>query len=138
MEDRTKFAAQQDELVAEMTVLRGEINTRTSRLQVLSQQLYHQTRRAGANDQTSAYLMCANATMRFAGMISQGLARFTSTDRLILAARRDLQENMREQEREAARLSEQPEPEDYAQQSDPSSLEAMADFFGQEMTDAPR
>ena len=71
------------QIVAEIGSLYGELQTRLSRIQGLSQSLYHRVRRAAPDDNTAIYLRFASTWQRFAGMASQGGKRASAVARLL-------------------------------------------------------
>jgi hypothetical protein len=72
-----------DAIIAEIGELRGELDVRLTRIHALAQGLYHQVRRAPADDNTSVYITYANAWMRFAGMVNQGVLRTASASKVL-------------------------------------------------------
>lgn len=72
-----------EEIVAEIGNLRQELDVRLSRIHGLAQGLYHQVRRASADDNTAVYITYAHAWMRFAGMANQGVQRTVSASKVL-------------------------------------------------------
>jgi hypothetical protein len=74
--------AQQD-IVAEIRMLREAIDTDARRIFELSQALYRMTRQQPADDSTVPYRNYANAWSRFASMVGLGLRRTNTSDRVL-------------------------------------------------------
>jgi hypothetical protein len=71
------------EIVAEISSLQRELVTRLTRIQGLSQSLYHRVRRAPPDDNTGVYVRFANNWLRFAGMAHLGVKRASVGDRIL-------------------------------------------------------
>lgn len=95
---------QQREKVADVTVLqmqeiRGDIEASVARLHKLSSNLRATARRT-LDASSSGYIVFANAHLRFAGMIAQGLRRSGSMDRILVATKREQEEDRHREEAE--------------------------------------
>jgi hypothetical protein len=72
-----------EEIIAEISGLRDEIERKGTRVHELSNALYRRVRKAPADDTTAIYLTYANAWMRFSGMVSQGITRTAGAVRIL-------------------------------------------------------
>jgi hypothetical protein len=109
---RTQEAADHElkELVEQIQAARRVTEESVAKLSELTQQLYSKARRS-LFDGSSAYVLFANAHLRMAGALSQGMRRTASMDRVLNIAeaereesrRRDIQEEERRLVREAQR-----------------------------------
>lgn len=81
-----------DKVLAEMLVVRTEIDQKARRLQELAV-LLSRTAKQTVREQASTYILYANAWLRFAGMVGQGLKRSAAADKVL---KRTLDEAARE------------------------------------------
>ena len=72
-----------EEIVLEIRGLQQDVQSKSVRIQGLSQALYRRVRKAPVDDDTSVYITYANAWTRFAGMVQQGVTRTTHTARVL-------------------------------------------------------
>jgi len=77
--DRMEPAA----IVAEISSLHREVESRLTRIHGLSQSLYQRVRRAPADDNTAIYMRFATSWLRFAGVAAQGVKRASAVDRVL-------------------------------------------------------
>jgi hypothetical protein len=73
-------------IVAEIRVVRERIEQDARRIYDLAQTLHHKARRTAPTVATPAYLMYSNAWIRFAGMVSQGMRRTVTAEKVIVPA----------------------------------------------------
>ncbi len=72
-----------DEIIQEIGELRRGIERDSVRIHELARALYHRVRRSPSDDTTRVYVTYAHAWTRFSGMVSHGLARTSSADRIL-------------------------------------------------------
>lgn len=71
------------EIVAEIRDIQKGLSRGATRIHELSRALYHRMRRTAPGDDTNVYITYSNAWTRFAGMVSQGLVRTRSAERIL-------------------------------------------------------
>ncbi len=88
-----------DEAIVQIQKVRGDIEASVAKLHELSTDLRTKARRT-LDASSSGYVVFANAHLRFAGMIAQGLRRSGSMDRILVATQREQEESRRREEAE--------------------------------------
>lgn len=114
-----------EEIVRDIQNLRDTIHNASARLLELSRVLYHHARRE--RNQTSAggvYLTYANAWTRFAGMVSQGIQRTRSAERVL---------GLLEDPAPDTRVEQAPAPEARSMPVRSSALEDLIAVYGEEV-----
>ena len=94
---RQRQEAAVEDLIEQIQNVREEITTRVARLHTLSMELRAKSRR-NLDEGSSQYIVYANAHLRLAGALGQGLRRTGSTDRVLDAGRADREEARRRDE----------------------------------------
>lgn len=92
MEFRNPQTMTPQEIVAEIRDLQKGLSRGATRIHELSRALYHRMRRTAPGDDTNVYITYSNAWTRFAGMVSQGLARTRSAERVLGMLRQEEKE----------------------------------------------
>jgi hypothetical protein len=87
-------------MVQQIQGLRKEIIAKAGRLYELSGELRTKSRRFLADEGTSNYIMFANAHLRLAGALTQGIRRTASTDRVLEVGQAERDEARRRDETE--------------------------------------
>ncbi len=72
-----------EEIIQEISDLQAEVKRQGLRIHELAQVLYQRVRRAPPDDATSIYMTYSTLWIRFAGVISQGLARTSNAGRVL-------------------------------------------------------
>lgn len=83
MNQRSPQQMTPDEIILEIGTLHKELSLRIARVHGLAQGLYHRMRRSPVDDNTPVYIAYANAWMRFAGMVNQGVVRTVSASKVL-------------------------------------------------------
>jgi hypothetical protein len=92
-----------DELCLEGRRLQKEMSVAAERLSKVYDVLYHTVRRGTPDYATSTYLNLANVGKRLTGMISQGLRRTASFDRVLAETKRTMADQAQEEQAKQAR-----------------------------------
>ena len=103
MEARLRRQDESEELVRRIQGVREELLTKVTELQELSTELRVKSRRFVADDGSNSYIMFANAHLRLAGALNQGLRRTGSTDRVLKIGKEEREEARRREEADIAR-----------------------------------
>lgn len=92
-----------EDLVQRIQNLREELIGKASHLHELSMELRTKSRRSLADEGSSHFIMFANAHIRLAGALTQGVRRTGSTDRVLTAGQVDRDEARRRDEMDRQR-----------------------------------
>ena len=126
-----------DELVKEITEISDSLKSSIDRTAELSKALYSRVRREASDPNTSAYINYANAWLRLAGAINQGLTR-TALPGVIL--KRTKEETIREHEEKAKKAEKAAQKEKkatkFTQQYSTSGMGALYELYGEVVDDA--
>ncbi len=101
---RERRQEESEDLIQRIQSVREEILTKVRKLHELSVDLRTKSRRFLADEGSNSYVMFANAHLRLAGALHQGLRRTGSTDRVLKIGQEEREEALR---REAENLRRQ-------------------------------